>query len=43
MIKNESNRALTAVIYNNGFSDSDAEKRIKIDLLKLREQIDAID
>jgi len=43
MIKNESNRALTAVIYNNGFSDSDAEKRIKMDLLKLREQIDAID
>lgn len=43
MIKNESSRAFNAVIYNNGFSDSDAEKRIKMDLLKLREQIDAID
>ena len=43
MIKNESSRAFNTVIYNNGFSDSDAEKRIKMDLLKLREQIDAID
>ncbi len=43
MIKNESSRAFNAVIYNNGFSDSGAEKRIKMDLLKLREQIDAID
>lgn len=43
MIKNESSRAFNTVIYNNGFSDSGAEKRIKMDLLKLREQIDAID
>lgn len=43
MIKNENSGAFTVITREKAFSDFDREKRRKMDLLKLRGQIDEID
>ncbi len=43
MIKNENSRAFTVITREKAFSDFDREKRRRMDLLKLRGQIDEID